>query len=124
MQRSDDDIRAMLDAATPGNWFLRNETTICAPDGDDTDNPWVVAIAEAFCGPVAAGYNDRTKDNARLLCAAPDLAALALSRGEALAKAEIARLRDALRNTREAITDSDDCAALALIDTALGGDDA
>ncbi len=118
MQLSDDDIRAMLDAATPGPWRVC-ETTI---HGRKYGGRWVEGpeyerddgCVQGMLIPISGSGgarsfttrlveqqdHDHNDANARLIAAAPDLAALALSRGEALAKAEaeIARLRMALTN--------------------------
>ncbi len=85
MQPSDDEIRAMLAGA-------QNRPT-----------PWLNAggenalVTDCYMLPVAYYVPSSLRP---LLAAAPDLAALALSRGEALAKAEAenARLREAFLN--------------------------
>lgn len=124
MQPSDDEIRAMLAGATPGPWRIAGEKTI------RTDSRWI-----------AKANWDNGKANAPLLAAAPDLAALALSRGDAQAKAEAenARLRDAASflldrlHEYDLTDDADEMCdqfmghvepAMARLSAALGGDDA
>ncbi len=107
MQPSNDDIRAMLAGATKGPMVVVEKDTQIGKCY------WVKA--ERYADIKHGGailYDDHTslnphgvgeqKANATLYAAAPDLAAIALSRGEALAKAEAenARLRDALLNER------------------------
>ncbi len=110
MQPSDDEIRAMLDAAIPGPWAYRpmksddwGAVRTALPYQDDfhllichaRDSRYQSNVYLSAC---RADGRDPWEANARLIAAAPDLAALALSRGEALAKAEAenAQLKKAL----------------------------
>ena len=85
MQPSDDDIRAMLAGVFPSPYTARK-----AQHG-----PVDILDARGWDIVTLYGGGEERDATAKLLAAAPDLAALALSRGEALAKAEaeIARLR-------------------------------
>ncbi len=105
MQPSDDDIRAMLAGATRSAEAMRTTDgwSIVAPYMCINGLSALFTLARVSDPDDAeVGYTDGALDaetaraNAALYAAAPDLAALALSRGEALSKAEAenARLTD------------------------------
>jgi hypothetical protein len=82
MQMTVDEIRALLAEATPGPWFVIpsfGKPSVCSDGG------WQVAKVSG----------NRCDDNARLIAAAPTIAALAIAQAEQLTEAqvEIERLR-------------------------------
>lgn len=91
-----DNLRAILDAATPGSWktHLVDDTTIVSDAGVE-----VATTCDSSNTQRADAYNveyERMEADARLIAMAPDLAA------------EVLRLREALRW----IADRDNCTLL------------
>jgi hypothetical protein len=82
---TDEQVRALLDGATPGPWRLIDDPEAGEPAQCIRAKGWDIATAWG-------GYSAAESD-ANLLCAAPDLARDLLD-----ARAELARMRDALED--------------------------
>lgn len=93
---------ALIDGTIPGPWFLSDAGAIVrAPDGEN--DPWLVA---EMCG--CCGHGTDTSDaNARLIAAAPTLAADTLRLLDEIERltAENARCRDAVMPFDDALCD-------------------
>ena len=69
-----DEIKCLLDEATPGPWVIGTDDDGTAVETDDgamfvVTNTWSIARINGYAGP-----SDATPANARLIAAAPDLA--------------------------------------------------
>lgn len=75
---------------TPGPWTASEgdgtEWFVTAPDAEDPDNPWNIAVVVGACGYPSDPRTGSTEDNARLIASAPAMHA-ALEKAEAALRA-------------------------------------